>query len=74
MADTKPAPKSQEQRIADLELALATAQAGTPLGTLPEHGAGIGQEVEETWSLADQELAAKGLHPYQNDEPLPAKG
>lgn len=69
MADAKPAEKrSAEQRISDLELALAQSRAGQPLGTLPNHGAGIGQEVEETWSLADQQLAQAGVHPLQDDD------
>jgi hypothetical protein len=57
--------KSTEQRIADLELQLATVKATTPLGTIPDHGGGVGQEVEETWSQHDQELATKGEHPLQ---------
>jgi hypothetical protein len=60
--------KSQEQRIADLELALAQTRAGTPLGTLPNHAGGVGQEVEETWSQYEQELATAGKHP---DQPQP---
>lgn len=58
-------PKSTEQRIADLELQLATVKATTPLGTIPDHGGGIGQEIEETWSQQEQELARAGEHPDQ---------
>lgn len=60
----KPA-KSQEQRIADLELQLASVRATTPLGTIPDHAAGVGQDVAETWSQQDQELAWAGEHPDQ---------
>lgn len=63
--------KTQEQRIADLELQLATVKATTPLGTIPDHGAGVGQEIEETWSQYDQELATRGEHPFQEPEPEP---
>jgi hypothetical protein len=52
--------KSNEQRIADLELQLAQQRAGTPLGTLPDHGAGPDQEIRETWSQADQEASYAG--------------
>jgi hypothetical protein len=49
--------RTTEQRIADLELQLAQTRAGTPGGTIPEHGAGFGNDVEETWSQAEQEEA-----------------
>lgn len=66
--------RTQEQRIADLELQLATVKATTPLGTIPDHAGGVGQEIEETWSQADQELATRGEHPYQEpDEPPPVE-
>lgn len=65
----KPAGKSTEQRIADLEAQLAAAQTAPPLGTIAEHGAGPGTEVAETWSMYDQELAAAGIHPDQGPEP-----
>jgi hypothetical protein len=48
---------SMEQRLADLELQLAQTRAGTPLGTIPDHGAGPGQDIAETWSQAEQEQA-----------------
>lgn len=32
---------------------------------LPDHAAGVGQTVAETWSLHDQQLAAAGNHPDQ---------
>lgn len=44
-------------RVRDLENALAAARATSPLGLIPLHGAGPGEEVAETWSLAEQEAA-----------------
>lgn len=59
MADEKPAPKpTQEERISQLEAALAASKAALPLSLIPEHGAGPGMEVNETWSQAEQEEAA----------------
>lgn len=46
-----------EQRIANLELQLAQTRAGTPGGTIPDHGAGYGDEIAETWSQYEQEQA-----------------
>lgn len=43
------------KRIRDLENTLAATRAGMPLSLLPEHGAGPGGEVAETWSQYDQE-------------------
>lgn len=68
--DTKDA-RTTEQRLADLELQLAQSRAGLPGGTIPDHGAGVGQEVYETWSQYDQELAAAGIHPDQEPEAEP---
>lgn len=56
---------SLDQRIADLELALAQSRATSPLGSLPTNGAGVGEEVAETWSQQDQEMANRGEHPDQ---------
>ena len=56
------------QRVADLELQLAQRTAGTPLGTTPNHGAGVGGEFAETWSQYDQTLANAGEHPDQQEE------
>jgi hypothetical protein len=53
--ETPPPAKTAEQRIADLEVALAAASARVPLTTLPEHSAGPGLRVADTWSLAQQE-------------------
>lgn len=66
--DTRSPSKSTEQRIADLELQLATVKATTPLGNIPDHGGGVGQEMEDTWSQQDQELARAGKHPFQDDD------
>jgi hypothetical protein len=45
------------RRIKDLESTLAATRAGMPLSLTPEHGAGPGQEINETWSQAEQETA-----------------
>ena len=60
MADEKPAHKttqSAEDRIAALEAALADSQALVPTSLVPEHGAGPGMEVRDTWSQFEQERA-----------------
>lgn len=49
--------KSTDQRIADLEAALAASRGAAPLNPIPEHGAGTGTDVAETWSLYEQEQA-----------------
>jgi hypothetical protein len=67
---TKP-DRSQEQRIADLETQLASVRATSPLGTIPDHAAGVGQDISETWSQADQELARVGQHPLQEPDTEP---
>jgi hypothetical protein len=54
-----------QQRISNLELQLAQSRAGAPLGTLPWHGAGVEDDIAETWSQHDQELANAGEHPEQ---------
>lgn len=69
MADTPKETRTTDQRIADLELQLATTRAGLPLGTIPDHGAGIGQDIDETWSQHDQERAHAGTHPDQGPQP-----
>ena len=43
------------RRIRDLENTLAATRAGMPLSLVPEHGAGPGGEIAETWSQYDQE-------------------
>ena len=63
--------KTDSQRIADLELQLASVRATAPLGTVPDHAGGVGQDIAETWSQADQELATAGKHPDQEPEPEP---
>jgi hypothetical protein len=45
-------------RLRDVENQLATTRAGLPLTLIPEHGAGPGMEIRETWSQAEQEEAA----------------
>jgi hypothetical protein len=51
---------SLEDRIKDLEAALAASQAAQPLTLTPLHGAGPGLTVAETWSQADQEASRAG--------------
>lgn len=53
--------RSVEDRIRELESRLAQAQAQLPLTTTPEHGAGPGMEVRDTWSLWEQEQARDRL-------------
>lgn len=67
MAEEKKDTRSTDQRIADLELQLAQSRAGTATGTIPEHGGGVGTDIAETWSQADQTLAYNGEHPDQDD-------
>lgn len=69
MADQPKETRSTDQRIADLELQLAQTRAGTPLGTIPDHAAGVGQDMAETWSQYDQEMASIGEHPDQGPQP-----
>lgn len=45
------------RRIRDLENTLAATRAGMPLSLIPEHGAGPGENIADTWSQADQEAA-----------------
>lgn len=51
--------RSTDQRIADLEAALAASRAAAPLNPIPYHGAGAGTEIAETWSLYEQQIARK---------------
>lgn len=44
-------------RVQHLEAALAASRAALPLSLIPEHGAGPGMEVNDTWSQAEQEAA-----------------
>jgi hypothetical protein len=48
---------SAEERISALEAALAASRAASPLNPIPEHGAGPGQDIAETWSLFEQQQA-----------------
>lgn len=74
----KSAGPTMEQRIADLESQLAQTKAGLPGTTIPEHGAGPGLEVWETWSQGDQDAAKAGEFDNIDEEgppvePPPAK-
>lgn len=55
-----------EARIRDLEATVVAQRAAMPMSVTPEHGAGEGMEVEETWSQYDQENA------IEDNEPGPA--
>jgi hypothetical protein len=55
--DTKPSDDDLAKRLATVEAQLAAARAAAPLTLIPEHGAGPGMEVNETWSQADQEAS-----------------
>jgi hypothetical protein len=59
MAEEKQQEKANplESRVRDLEAALKASRAALPVSLVPEHGAGYGDEVAETWSQADQEEA-----------------
>jgi hypothetical protein len=48
---------SLRQEVRDLRNALASMRATLPVSLLPEHSAGPGQEIADTWSLAEQEEA-----------------
>lgn len=47
-------------RIRDLENTLAQTRAGIPINLIPNNGAGKGDNVAPTWSLAEQEEANRG--------------
>jgi hypothetical protein len=51
--------RSTEDRIRDLEAALAASRGAAPLNPIPENGAGEGIEVAETWSLFDQQRVTR---------------
>ena len=46
-----------EQRIKDLEASLAASRGAMPVGLLPTHAAGPGNDIAETWSQAEQEAS-----------------
>lgn len=55
-AEERMSNKDLAARLRDVEHQLATTRAGLPLSLIPEHGAGPGMEVNETWSQAEQEV------------------
>jgi hypothetical protein len=57
--DAKPLDDDISARLKAVEAQLAAARAALPLTVTPLHGAGPGDEVAETWSLADQEAAKR---------------
>lgn len=52
-----------DAKMAEMEQRLSEAQAGSsrvsqvPLNTVPFHGAGVGEEIAETWGQAQQAVA-----------------
>lgn len=70
MADEKPVqrPVRNEEdlsaRVQQLEAALKASRAAMPLTLIPEHGAGPGMEVNETWSQAEQEELSVTIPPH----------
>lgn len=59
-AEESMSPRDLAARIRDLENTLAATRAGLPLTLMPEHGAGPGGEVAESWSQYEQELSIRG--------------
>jgi hypothetical protein len=55
--DTPQTNEELAKRLADVETQLAAARAAAPLTLIPEHGAGPGMKVSETWSQTEQEQA-----------------
>lgn len=49
-----------EKRAADAEARAATVVSASPLTLVPEHGAGPGLEVAETWSQYEQDAIRAG--------------
>jgi hypothetical protein len=45
------------REVRDLKNALASLRATVPTSLIPLHGAGPGEDIDETWSLAEQEEA-----------------
>lgn len=54
-AEERMSNKDLAARLRDVENQLAATRAGLPLTLVPEHGAGPGLDVNETWSQYDQE-------------------
>lgn len=50
--------QDHDSEIAALNAALQAARSATPIALVPEHGGGLGTEIHETWSYAEQ-LAAR---------------
>lgn len=58
-AEERQSPEDLSRRIRDLENTLAATRAGMPFSLIPSHGAGVGDEVAETWSQLEQERAGE---------------
>lgn len=65
--EDRPEELSTDERIARLEAALAASRTAPPIGVLPEHAAGVGLDVAETWGQHEQMLAREGRHPAQQN-------
>lgn len=52
--------KEMDALRGDLADAVKAAKGIVPAGLIPWHGAGVGEEIAETWGLADQEMARVG--------------
>lgn len=52
------------RQLRDVQNQLAVTRAGMPLSLIPEHGAGPGMEVNETWSQAEQEELSVTIPPH----------
>lgn len=62
--DAKTGDEALTERVRQLEAALASSRAALPLSLIPEHGAGPGMEVRETWSQAEQEELSLTVPPH----------
>jgi hypothetical protein len=68
MADTPKTPPAATSTDVEAELAklreeIKVMRGAMPLSLTPEHGAGEGMEVAETWSQYDQEQARAAAAP-----------
>lgn len=57
------------KQLRDVQNQLAVTRAGLPLSLIPEHAAGPGMEIAETWSAAEQAAAIAAEAP----SPEPSK-
>lgn len=57
--------KAHQEQMQTLRESLAGG--GSVVTAVPGNSGGPGTDVQETWSLYDQQLAAKGEHPLQQE-------